>query len=291
MTGRGVGARLARKEDDRFLRGRGRFVADLQLAGQYEAAFVRSPHAHARILRIDAPDDVRAGLFTADDLAGVRPIRAVSALPGFKPSVQPPLATSKVRHVGEPVAVCLAGDRAAAEDCADRVAVAFEPLPAVADMLRARSPDAPLIHEEWGDNVFLETLVDGDLADAAGRAAVKLRRRLRTARQCMAPIEGRGVVAEWDGRLDQLTVHSATQLPHILRTGLAECLGLDHGRIRVVAPDVGGGFGYKGVLLPEEVCVCWLAMRLGRPVRWIEDRREQLTANANCREHHYDITA
>ena len=291
MTGRGVGARLARKEDDRFLRGRGRFVADLQLAGQYEAAFVRSPHAHARILRIDAPDDVRARLFTADDLAGVRPIRAVSALPGFKPSVQPPLAAGKVRHVGEPVAVCLAGDRAAAEDRADRVAVEFEPLPAVADMLRARAPDAPLIHEEWGDNVFLETLVDGDLADAAGRAAVKLRRRLRTARQCMAPIEGRGVVAEWDSRLDQLTVHSATQLPHILRTGLAECLGLDHGRIRVIAPDVGGGFGYKGVLLPEEVCVCWLAMRLGRPVRWIEDRREQLTANANCREHHYDITA
>ncbi len=291
MTGRGVGARLARKEDDRFMRGRGRFVADLQLAGQYEAAFVRSPYAHARILRIDTSDDDRAPLFTAEDLAGVRPIRAVSALPGFKPSAQPPLAAGKVRHVGEPVAVCLAGDRAAAEDRADRVAVEFEPLPAVADMLRARSPDAPLIHEEWGDNVFLETLVDGDLAGAAGRAAVKLRRRLRTARQCMAPIEGRGVVAEWDGRLDQLTVHSATQLPHILRTGLAECLGLDHGRIRVIAPDVGGGFGYKGVLLPEEVCVCWLAMRLGRPVRWIEDRREQLTANANCREHHYDITA
>jgi carbon-monoxide dehydrogenase large subunit len=107
----------------------------------------------------------------------------------------------------------------------------------------------------------------------------------------MAPLEGRGVVAYHDRRLDQLTLYSAAQMPHITRAGLAECLGMDQGRIRVVAPDVGGGFGYKGILLPEEVCVAWLAMRLQRPVRWIEDRFEQLTANANCREHHYDIRA
>src|SRR5690606_15213745 len=112
-------------------------------------------------------------------------------------------------------------------------------------------------------------------------------RTFRTARQCMAPIEGKGVVAMLDTRLDQLVLHSATQMPHIVRTGLAECLGIDHGRVRVIAPDVGGGFGYKGILAPEEVCVGWLALRLGRPVRWIEDRREHLTANANCREHHY----
>jgi carbon-monoxide dehydrogenase large subunit len=106
----------------------------------------------------------------------------------------------------------------------------------------------------------------------------------------MSPMEGRGVVAHWDRRLGQLIVHSSTQLPHVIRTGLAGCLGVDEGQIRVISPDVGGGFGYKGILLPEEVCLAWLAMRCGYPVRWIEDRREQLTANANCREHHYDIT-
>ncbi|MCW5625041.1 MAG: molybdopterin-dependent oxidoreductase, partial [Burkholderiales bacterium] len=113
---------------------------------------------------------------------------------------------------------------------------------------------------------------------------------LRTARQCMAPIEGRGVVAWYDTRLEQLTVVSASQMPHINRTGIAECLGLDEGRVRVIAPDVGGGFGYKGILLPEEIVLGWLAMRLGRPVRWIEDRFEHLTGNANCREHRYDLT-
>jgi carbon-monoxide dehydrogenase large subunit len=107
----------------------------------------------------------------------------------------------------------------------------------------------------------------------------------------MAPMEGRGVVCHWDRRQEQLVMHTAAQMPHINRAGLAACLGLDEGQIRVISPDVGGGFGYKGILLPEEVCLGWLAMRCGHPVRWIEDRREQLTANANCREHDYDITA
>nr|MCU0870305.1 molybdopterin-dependent oxidoreductase [Burkholderiales bacterium] len=120
--------------------------------------------------------------------------------------------------------------------------------------------------------------------------AASVRRRLRTARQSMAPLEGRGVVAQWDARLAQLVVWTATQMPHINRTGLAECLGLDEASIRVISPDVGGGFGYKGILLPEEICVAWLALRLKRPVRWLEDRYEQLVANTNCREHDYDLT-
>jgi len=287
----GVGAPLPRKEDGRLMRGRGRFVGDMALPGQLEAAFLRSPVAHARIRSVAVPDDVRARVFLHDDLAGVRPIRAVSALPGFKPSDQPVLAAGKVRHVGEPIAVCIAASRAEAEDVAERIAVDFDELPAVSDMARARDAGAPLVHEEWGDNVFLDSLVDGDTAPAAGRAAVRVVRRLRTARQCMAPIEGRAVLAEWDGRLDQLVVASAAQLPHVVRTGLAECLGIDQARVRVIAPDVGGGFGYKGLLAPEEVCVAWLARRLERPVRWLEDRREHLTANANCREHAYIVTA
>ncbi|MFL6565445.1 MAG: xanthine dehydrogenase family protein molybdopterin-binding subunit, partial [Burkholderiales bacterium] len=139
-------------------------------------------------------------------------------------------------------------------------------------------------------NVFLESLVDDDLASTRKNAAVTVRRKIRTARQHMSPMEGRGVVCEWNRRLGQLVMYSAAQMPHINRAGLAECLGIDQGAIRVVAPDVGGGFGYKGILLPEEVALAWLCRRLGRPVRWIEDRREQLSASANCREHHYDLT-
>jgi carbon-monoxide dehydrogenase large subunit len=216
---------------------------------------------------------------------------AISGLPGFKASEQPVLAHDKVRHVGEPIAVCVAPTRAEAEDLAASIEVDFEELPAVVDMLAARAPGAPLLHEHWGDNVFLETVVEDDLSAIRASAPIVVRRSFRTARQCMSPLEGRGVVATWDRRLEQLLVYSSTQLPHIVRTGLAECLGLDQGRLRVVAPDVGGGFGYKGILLAEEVVAGFLTRRLGHPVRWIEDRREQLTGNADCREHQYEVTA
>ena len=287
----GVGASVPRKEDDRYLRGKGEFIADIRLPGMQELAFVRSPVAHARLRGIRKPVGAENKVFAAADLVGVGPIIANSRLPGFKPSEQPVLATGKLRYVGEPVAVCVAPDRAAAEDIAAAVELDFDELPAVSDMLAARQTGAPLVHEHWGDNVFLETVVDADLTAIKRAAAVTVTRHLRTARQCMSPIEGRGVVAQWDRRLEQLLVYTATQMPHIVRTGLAGCLGLDHGRVRVVAPDIGGGFGYKGILLAEEVCAAFLARLLGHPVRWIEDRREQLTANANCREHDYEITA
>ena len=289
-AGKGVGARLLRKEDDRFLRGRGQYVGDIRMPGMLEVAFLRSPYAHARIAAIHIPDAVRDRVFVADDLDGVKPIRAISGLKGFKASDQPILATGKVRHVGEPVAMCVARNRAEAEDIMGAVEVSYDELPAVHDMLQARKPDAPQVHEHWGDNVYLELLVDKDIETARRAAAITVTREIRTARQCMAPIEGRGVVAHWDSRLEQLTLHSAAQMPHIVRTGLAECLGLPQSHIRVVPPDVGGAFGYKGILLTEEVCLGWLARRLGKPVRWLEDRREHLTGQANCREHHYLIT-
>ena len=290
VTGSGVGHSVRRKEDDRYLRGRGEFIADIRLAGMKDLAFVRSPVAHARIRAIRVPPGAAGKVFTIADLTGVNPITANSGLPGFKPSDQPVLASGKVRHVGEALAVCVAASRAEAEDIVDSVELDLEELPAVVDMLAARRPGATLVHEHWGDNVFLETVVEDDLTAIRASAAVVVRRSFRTARQCMSPLEGRGVVAVWDRRLEQLVVHTSTQLPHIVRSGLAECLGLDQGRIRVVAPDVGGGFGYKGILLPEEVVAGWLARRLGHPVRWIEDRREQLTGNADCREHQYDVT-
>ncbi|MBB2201503.1 xanthine dehydrogenase family protein molybdopterin-binding subunit [Gluconacetobacter tumulisoli] len=290
-TGQGVGHSVPRKEDDRYLRGTGEYVGDIRLAGMRELAFVRSPYAHARLVSIRKPADAAHLVFTADDLCDVLPIIANSGLPGFKSSAQPALASGKVRHVGEAVAVCVADTRAEAEDLAAAVIVEYDELPALSDMLDAARPDAPLVHDHWGDNLFLQTRVEADLAEIARTAPVVVRRTLRTARQCMSPMEGRGVIARWEARLEQLVLTTSTQMPHIVRTGLAGCLGLPEEQVRIIAPDVGGGFGYKGILLPEEVCAGFLARHLGHPVRWIEDRREQLAGNANCREHHYDLTA
>jgi carbon-monoxide dehydrogenase large subunit len=291
MTTEGIGARLPRKEDDRYVRGQGQFVADVQLPRIKDVVFLRSPVAHARIRSIRIPPELRGRVFTATDLDGVRPIRADTALPGFKSSTQPVLAIDKVRHVGEPVAMCIGRTAAEAEDIVARIEIDFDPLPAVHDMLEARRAGAPLVHDAWGDNIFLTTDIDVEFAAIKAKAARTVVRELRTARQVMSPLEGRGVVAWRDSRLDQIVIMSATQQPHIVRSGLAECLGIDEGRIRVIAPDVGGGFGYKGVLLGEEVALAWATARLGHPLRWIEDRRENLTAGANCREHHYRLTA
>jgi aerobic carbon-monoxide dehydrogenase large subunit len=291
LTPQGIGARLRRKEDGRYVRGQGQFVGDIHLPGLQEVAFLRSPIAHARMRSIRIEQAVRHRTFVADDLKGVSAIRADTALLGFKSSVQPVLAVDKVRHVGEPIAMCVAPTRAEAEDIAAKIEIDFDPLPAVCDMLEARRPGAPLVHEPWGDNVFLTTDIDVAFAAVKAKAARAVVRELRTSRQVMSPLEGRGVVAYQDSRLDQLVVISATQQPHIVRSGLAECLGLDEGRIRVISPDVGGGFGYKGVLLAEEVALAWATRKLGHPLRWIEDRRENLTAGANCREHHYRLAA
>lgn len=291
MTDGGIGARLIRKEDDRYMRGRGQYVGDIKLAGMQEVAFLRSPLAHARIRQVRIPPALRERVFIADDLEGVAAIRADTSLPGFKSSVQPVLATGKVRYVGELVAMCVAPSRAEAEDLASEIEVDFDPLPAVTDMLAGRQPGAPLVHEHWGDNLFLTSSTDVNFEAVKDKAAVSVTRELRTARQVMSPIEGRGVVATWNSRLGQLTVTTSTQQPHIVRSGLAECLGIDEGQIRVVSPDVGGGFGYKGILLPEEVALAWATRKLGFPLRWLEDRRENLTANADCREHHYILTA
>lgn len=289
MAGQGIGVSLLRKEDDRLLRGRGEFVGDIRLPGMRDVAFVRSPLAHARIRAIRIPPQYKDSVFVAADLKGVKPIRAVSGLSGFKASDQPILAFDKVRQVGELIAMCVADTRAEAEDIAAAVEVDFEELPAVHDMLLARQPGSALLHEHWGDNVFLETFVDVNM-EAAYDAPIKISRKISTARQCMAPLEGRGTVAVWHNRMDQLVLHTGSQLPHIVRNGLAECLGLEQVQVRIISPDVGGGFGYKGILLTEDVCLGWLAMHRGHPVRWLEDRREHLTAGANCREHHYNIT-
>ena len=287
MLPSGIGAAIPRKEDDRFMRGRGRYVGDIRLPGMLEVTFLRSPVAHGVLRAIHKPAGAEDQVFVMADLAGVRPIHAPSALPGFRRSDQWPLAQGRVRQVGEPMAMVVAPSRAEAEDLCEAIAFEIDELPAATDMLAHRA--GPAIFEGWPDNVVLHCLVDDDLSDVV--APIVVRRRLRTARQHMAPIEGRGIVARWDARIGQLEMHTASQMVHVTKTGLAECLGLSESQVRIISPDVGGGFGYKGILLQEEVAIGWLARRLGgTALRWIEDRREGLSAQANCREHHYDIT-
>ncbi len=289
--GTGIGARVARKEDSRHLKGKAEFVGDIKLPGLWEAAFVRSPLAHATLGRITKPAGAEGRVFTAEDMSDLAPIRTVSTLPGYKLSDYPALARDKVRYVGECIAICIAPTRAEAEDLAEAVEVDLTPLPPVTDVVTALQEGAPLLHEDWGDNLFLTTAYDSDLSEAKAKATVVLEREFKTARQAMNPMEGKGVLAHWDHKADQLQVHTSTQVPHVIRTGIAECLGLDQANVRVIAPDVGGGFGYKCVLQPEELSVSWVARKTDRPIRWTEDRREHLTAGANTREHSYKVTA
>ncbi|MBL8386510.1 MAG: xanthine dehydrogenase family protein [Burkholderiales bacterium] len=286
----GIGARVLRKEDERLLNGRGRFIDDLAFPRLLEAAFWRSPVAHGRIARLDVPADLAGSVFAWRDMAGVRPITARSTLPGYQVSDYAALADGVVRFVGEPVAVAVAPTRAEAEDRVARLAPSIDELPPLADVRSALASRTPL-HPGWKDNLFIELKRDDDFAALEGRVAHVVRREFRMNRQSMSPMEGKAVLALWDDQRNQLVVYSSTQVPHMIRSGLAECLGLPLAQLRVIAPDVGGGFGYKCNLMPEEVAIAWLALKLKRPVRWVEDRREHLVAGTNCREHQYRMAA
>lgn len=289
MASEGIGASVRRKEDKRHLHGRGRFVGDIAMPGTQELSFLRSPVAHARIRGITKPAD--GEVLAAAAFTGLQPIITRSAIPGYKVSAYPPVARQKVRFVGDIVAVAIAPTRAQAEDLCEQTVVDFEELPAIVDVHRGRAKGAALVHEEWGDNLFLETAFDSGIDEIMRTAPVKVTRTYKTARQCMHPMEGKGVLAYWDYQAEQLVVVTSTQVPHLIRTGISECLEIDQERVRVVTPDVGGGFGYKCLLQPEELIAAWLAYRRQAPFRWIEDRREHLTAGANAREHHYSVTA
>src|SRR5437016_9794314 len=253
-TKNGVGASLLRKEDDRHLRGRGEFVADIRLPGTQEVVFLRSPHAHARIRGVAVPPEFRSSVFTASDLPHMQPIRIVTHAAGARTTAWPPLATDKVRYVGEAIAACVAPTRAAAEDLAASVTVDFEPLDAVVDAPAALRAGGALVHEYWGDNLYLERNIEaGDIAAAARAADIVVKREYRMNRQSGSPMEGRAVLACRDHRLDEVVIYASTQTPHTLRVALGELLGIEQRRIRVVAPDVGGGFGPKARLYPEEI--------------------------------------
>ena len=288
--GQGIGARVPRKEDSRHLHGKGQYVSDMMLPGQREVAFLRSPVAHGRIRGIKKPAGSEGRVFVREDLAEAKDIVAPSTLPSYKVSGQPPLAHGKVRFVGEPVVMCVAKTRAEAEDLCEQVQLDIEELPVLVDSETARFEKNTRVHEEWDDNLFLSLSVDNGFDALAKKATVVVKREVELSRQAMVPMEGKAVVAHWDERADQLVMYYSTQTPHIVRTGIAQFLGLDEGQVRIIAPDVGGGFGYKVIVHPEELAVAWLAMKYKKPYRWIEDRREHLVSGANARQHKYQLT-
>jgi len=264
----GVGASLLRREDERHLHGRGEFVSDIKLPGTMEVAFLRSPHAHARIKSIAVPPEAAGRVFTAVDLPALKPVRVAVQAPGAKSSAWPPLAVDKVRYVGEAIAACIAPIRGEAEDLAASVMVEYEILDAVVDPVRDMHGSVALVHEHWGDNLYLERTTEGGDIEAAARAAeVTVTRRYRMNRQSGASLEGRAVLAYRDHRLDEVVIYASTQTPHMVRVAIAENLGIDERSVRVVAPDVGGGFGPKARLYPEEIILAALALKLDHPVR------------------------
>jgi carbon-monoxide dehydrogenase large subunit len=289
--GEGIGARVPRKEDVRHLHGRGSFVSDMKLPGQMEVAFLRSPVAHGRIRSITKPAGRESAVFVCDDLVGLKPMAAGSTLPTYKVSSQYALAKDKVRFVGELVAMCIARTRAEAEDIAETVALDVDELPALIDSHATRAEKAVRVHEEWDDNLFLTLNFESGFAEHSADATVVVTREIELSRQAMVPMEGKAVLAYWDDRADQLVMYTSTQVPHLIRVGVAQMLDLEERQVRVISPDVGGGFGYKCILQPEELAVAWLALKYRKPFRYVEDRREHLVAGANARQHHYKLTA
>jgi aerobic carbon-monoxide dehydrogenase large subunit len=300
VSGPYVGRRVLRNEDPRLLTGRALFVDDVQLAGMLHVAFVRSPLAHARIIDIDtSAARSRPGVvavFTAADLGDFwRPGPLLVQPPPIRDRVfhartQPPLARDRVRYAGEPVAMVVATDRYIAEDGAEDVFVEYDPLEAVVELERALAAASPLVHDDLESNVAAHVAQGkGDYAAARAGAALTVRRRLRYERGAAAAIENRAVVAQWDARLDELTVWDTTQAPIPIRNGLARELGLAESQVRVSAPFIGGGFGPKIMMFyQEELLVPWLAMRLGRPVKWTEDRAENFLATTQERGQIHD---
>ena len=287
-----VGARIKRVEDPRLLQGQGRYLDDVVLAGLLHAAFVRSPHAHAALVRVDARaakelSGVAAAL-TGRDLTGR--LEPILDAPGFAPTSWPALAHERARFGGEPVAVIAAASPYIALDACERVEVDYEPLPAVADVDTALAAAAPRLHEHAPGNILYGHRYTGGGVDRAFEgAAVRVSERFRHARVSAAPLEARGLIARWDG--DALTVWMSTQVPHIMGGALAEAFGLAQSRVRVIVPDTGGGFGQKMHLMPEDLAVVALARETGRPVKWVETRRENLAAAAHAREAQMDIEA
>jgi carbon-monoxide dehydrogenase large subunit len=283
-----VGARIKRTEDPRLLSGTGAFADDRQVARALHVAFRRSEHSHARILSIDCEAARQApgiiAVFTAEDLAAsVTPLFATSRMKGYHATAILPLACGKVRYVGEPIVGVVAESRYLAEDALELIDIEFEPLPVVSDALAAVKDDAPRLHEEAGGNVIVSReFKRGDVDAALATAAVRVKGRFRMHRKTAMAIEPRSCLAEYDAGRRALTLYSATQVPGIVRDALATALAISGNDIRVVSADVGGGFGGKGSLYPEEIFVCAAARLLNRSVKWTSDRMEDLMSTSQA---------
>ena len=289
----GVGAALRRFEDPRLLRGQATFIEDLELPRQLHVAFVRSeyPHAHLRKIGISAARRLEGvvDVISADDV-GARTIDAVVGHPALRPCGQPVLAEGCVRYVGEPIVAVAAATRAGAEDAVQVLEVEYDPLQPVPNAEAAVEFSAPVLHRQLGDNLagsFEVRVGDPEAAFAAADRVV--RGRFYVQRYTGMPLEARGVAAAWDAGRGRLTLWSSTQWPHTLREALAKLLELPEHAIRVIAPDVGGGFGVKQDIYPEEVVIALLARRTGRPVKWVESRREHLCTAVHAREQWHDM--
>ncbi|CAA9476084.1 MAG: Aerobic carbon monoxide dehydrogenase (quinone), large chain [uncultured Solirubrobacteraceae bacterium] len=285
-----VGRSLRRKEDPRLITGQATYVDDIAITGMLHAAFVRSPEAHARIVSIDASaalerDDVVA-VFTGKDMSDLgAPLPMAWAPDGVEVNNPEhwPLARDTVKHVGDPVAVVLSQDRYAAVDAAEEVLVEYEPLPVVTDIETALDEGAPLVHEQFGTNRSHEwSLGGGDLEAGFAEAEVIVERRVVNHRISGAPIEPRGVLANY--KAGAITVHSSTQVPHFVRLFMAILLGINEERVRIIAPEVGGGFGAKLQVTGEEIICAWASRKSGRPVKWVETRSEHMAVTHHGRD-------
>src|SRR5438876_5341014 len=285
-----VGRALKRVEDPRLIKGIATYVDDLALPGMLHAVILRSPHAHARVNRVGT-EAARAvagvvGVFTGADVndkCGVVP--CASPMPDSKIPRHTVLAGDRVYFVGHPVAVAVAVDRYAARDALDLIEVDYDPLPVVSDPEKALEKDSPLTHPEFGTNLaFTWSVANGDLDAAFKQADRVIQQRMVHQRLTPMAIEPRGCVACWHAGEGTLTLHTSTQIPHLVRTLLPAMIGIPENKIRVVAPEVGGGFGSKLNLYAEEALVSHLAMRLGAPVKWIESRRENAAATIHGRD-------
>lgn len=300
MTTRYFGERIKRNEDPRLLTGQGLYVDDVDLPNMLHVAFVRSPYAHARINSIDVSQALQregvVAVYTANDLGDYwKPGPLLVSPPPvdgivFNEKTQVPLAKDKVKFAGEPIVMVLAESRYIAEDALADIQIDYEPLEAVVDLEKGLQAESPVIHEEIGSNISAHVVqTKGDYESVKKDAALVVKRRFSYEHGCAAAIENRGIVAQWDKRAGRLTVWDTTQAPVVIRNGLAGMLGLSERQVRVIAPFIGGGFGPKIMMFyQEEVLVPWAAMKLNRPVKWIEDRAENFVATTHERGQIHD---
>ncbi len=284
-----VGRAIKRTEDPRLIQGLGHYVDDIKLAGELHVAILRSPYAHARISSIDtlaaatAPGVV--SVYTGADIQGrVGFVPCAAALPGLKVPQYPVLAIGKVIFVGQPVAAVVASNRYTARDALDLINVEYEPLEVVVDPILAAQPESPVIHEAFGSNVaFVHEAGLGDVEGAFAGADRVVKQRMKHQRLAPIALETRGVLASYLPGEQQMTLWTSTQIPHLARTQIALMLDLAEHRLRLIAPEVGGGFGSKLNVYAEEALLGFISMEIHRPVKWIETRRENIAATTHGR--------